>query len=148
MLSVTTTVVGTDGRIWWMRRSVEWSEPWLGDDFEHDVSPRFGRLSWLVMVAAAWAALLYWFTPTGVVRLTVTTTLALLIPLACAVRWCVRRPWTLVVETPGTGAHDAERYVALIRGFKCAEEELELASRMIRSTGSPMFFSSPFQPVH
>ena len=31
------TVIGVDGRTWLVRRSVEWSRPATGDDFEHDV---------------------------------------------------------------------------------------------------------------
>jgi len=147
MLSETRTVVGTDGRTWTIRRDVEVFWPYGLDDFEHDLSPRFGLWASGLMIVAAWAALFYWFTPTGLIQLAVTTTLAVLVPLAYAGRWCAHRPWTLVAETPGTSEHNAERWVALVRGFGRAKEEFELVSRAIRLTGTPEFFSGPFHPV-
>ena len=144
MLPESGTVVGPDGRTWAVRYTVYRPALYTGDEFEHDVSPRYGLWPGVLMVAAAWGALLYWFTPTGLLQLTVTTAAAVFLPLAYAARWFLRLPWLLVVETAGTDELAAEYWSAVVRGVSCAKEEMELVSRMIRATGSPEFFSSPF----
>ena len=37
LMQLPKTVAGVDGRMWSVRRNIEWSVPATGDDFEHDV---------------------------------------------------------------------------------------------------------------
>ena len=65
-------------------------------------------------------------------------------------RWLVRRPWTLVAETPGgaTGL-PAERWVGSVRGYFNARHETSRATRHLRSFAVPdRDGDGPLQPVN
>ena len=60
------TVIGVDGRTWSVRRSVAWSLPATGDDFEHDVDG--GRGAAVLILSSLflfWVIIIVW-SPSGV----------------------------------------------------------------------------------
>ena len=77
------TVAGVDGRMWSVRRNVEWSLPATGDDFEHDVDG--GRGAAVLILSALfffWLVVIVWapaqvHVPAGVTLKTVNMAMEL-----------------------------------------------------------------------
>ena len=101
------TVAGVDGRTWSVRRSVAWSLPATGDDFEHDVDG--GRGAAVLILSSLflfWVIIIVW-SPSGVHVPWYIWIVATLIVMFFPIRWWLRRPWTVVAETEGD--YDAAR---------------------------------------
>ena len=142
------TVNGVDGRTWSVRRSIEWSLPATGDDFEHDVDGGRGAdflilsslfVFWLILVVWAPSELhIPWW----------LWIIAVLVIGFFPIRWLLRRPWTIVAETTGSYDLPAERWTGMIRGGSKAKEELRIVIRRLRTQGTPGHADSPLQPVN
>lgn len=140
-------VRGSDGRIWHVKSNLEWSNPIVADDFEHDVSGGPGPgivmgaiLLFLVVVFVAW-------TPQQVI-----VPIPLLVALAVVVlffptRWLLRRPWTVIAETPGDAdEHPPEKWVGVVRGVLNMRSESARVARNIEVYAEPDV-DGPLQPV-
>jgi hypothetical protein len=144
----TKTVVGVDGRVWTVRRNIEWSLPATGDDFEHDVDG--GRGAAVLILSALfvfWLIIIVW-APQAVHIPWYLWVLGALIVLFFPVRWFLRRPWTIVAETAGSYDLPAERWTGMVRGGAKAKEEVRILIRRIRTQGTPGHADSPLQPVN
>ncbi len=142
------TVAGVDGRMWSVRRNIEWSLPATGDDFEHDVDG--GRGAIVIILSALfvfWAMLVVWSPEYLHIPWYFWATGALVV-LFFPVRWYLRRPWTVVAETAGSYDQPAERWTGLVRGGSKAREEMRIVVRRIRTQGTPGHADSPLQPVN
>ena len=144
------TVIGVDGRTRSVRRSVAWSLPATGDDFEHDVDG--GRGAAVLMrttLFQLWVIKNVW-SPSGVHVPWYIWIVATLIVMFFPIRWWLRRPWTVVAETEGDydQKQPAERWTGLIRGGSRAREEMRIVVRRLRTQGTPGHADSPLQPVN
>jgi hypothetical protein len=144
----TKTVVGVDGRVWTVRRNIEWSLPATGDDFEHDVDG--GRGAAVLILSALfvfWLIIIVW-APRAVHIPWYLWVVGALIVLFFPVRWFLRRPWTIVAETAGSYDLPAERWTGMVRGGAKAKDEVRILIRRIRTQGTPGHADSPLQPVN
>jgi hypothetical protein len=144
------TVPGADGRTWSVRRNIEWRTPATGDEFEHDVDGGRGAVL-LILSALA----LFWAAVIGILYLRslvhtpwwmflAAVVLLLFFPL----RWVLRRPWTLVAETPGGYDLPAEHWTGMVRGRSKAIEETRVVVRSLRTRATPGYADSPLHPVN
>ena len=62
-------------------------------------------------------------------------------------RWLLRRPWTLVAQTPGGYDLEPEHWVGMVRGAGKAREETKMVIRSIRTRATPAYADGPLQPV-
>ena len=142
------TVIGVDGRTWSVRRSVAWSLPATGDDFEHDVDG--GRGAVLLILSALvlfWVVLLVWL-PSQVHVPWYLWLVGLIVLLFFPLRWVMRRPWTLVAETPGGYDLPPEHWSGMVRGRGRAKEEMRVLIRNLRTRATPGHADSPLHPVN
>ena len=144
------TVPGADGRTWSVRRNIEWRTPATGDEFEHDVDGGRGAVL-LILSALA----LFWAAVIGILylRSLVHTPwwmflAAVLLLLFFPLRWVLRRPWTLVAETPGGYDLPAEHWTGMVRGRSKAIEETRVVVRSLRTRATPGYADSPLHPVN
>lgn len=147
MVTKSKTVTGSDGRTWTVKRRWEWSMPATGEDFEHDVDG--GRAAAVVILSTLFlffVALFVWM-PSDVHVPWWVLLAGLVIFGFFPVRWMLRRPWTLVAQTPGGYDLEPEHWVGMVRGVGKAREEVKLVVRMIRTRDTPGYADSPMQPV-
>ncbi|MDF3049819.1 MAG: hypothetical protein K0R87_1457 [Pseudonocardia sp.] len=144
------TVPGADGRTWSVRRNIEWRTPTSGDEFEHDVDGGRGAVLLILSTLA-----LFWAAVIGVLYLgsLVHTPwwmylAAVLLLLFFPLRWVLRRPWTLVAETPGGYDLPAEHWTGMVRGRSRAIEEMRVVVRSLRTRATPGYADSPLHPVN
>lgn len=131
-------VRGSDGRMWNVRSNMEWSNPIAQSDFEHDVNggpvPALimgAVLLFLVVVFVAW-------TPAEVVVPVWLLAVLVLVVLFFPARWLLRRPWSVVAETPGDqDTHEPERWVGVVRGFVNVQQESARVARNIEVYAEP-----------
>jgi uncharacterized protein (DUF983 family) len=136
--TMTRLVRGADGRMWTVRAGMEWRHPVTSDDFEHDVSgghtPGFlmsALVGMLVIVFVVW-------TPAQVIVPPWLLLALLILVLFFPVRWLLRRPWTVVAETPGDlEDHPAERWVGVVRGVFAVRQEVSQVARNIEVYSMP-----------
>jgi hypothetical protein len=146
----TKTVLGVDGRSWSVRRSIEWSLPATGDEFEHDVDGGRGTAVLVLSVLFLfWVILVVW-SPRLVHIPWYLWALAAVVVLFFPVRWLLRRPWTVVAETAGSlnKDHPAERWTGHVRGTVQSREEIRIITRRLRTQGTPSHADSPLQLVN
>ncbi len=144
----TKTVAGADGRMWSVRRNIEWSVPATGDDFEHDVDG--GRGAAVLILSALflfWVIVVVW-SPDGLHIPWYLWIVGVAIVLFFPIRWFLRRPRTLVAETAGGYDRPPERWIGLVRGESKSKEELRIVVRRLRTQGTPGHADSPLQPQH
>ena len=142
------TVAGVDGRMWSVRRNIEWSLPATGDDFEHDVDG--GRGAAVLILSALfffWLVVIGW-APAQVHVPWFLWVIGVAAVLFFPMRWYLRRPWTVVAETAGSYDLPAERWTGLVRGGSKSKEELRIVVRRLRTQGTPGHADSPLQPVN
>jgi hypothetical protein len=142
------TVAGVDGRMWLVRRNIEWSLPATGDDFEHDVDG--GRGAAVLILSALfffWLVVIVW-APAQVHIPWFLWLVFVAAVLFFPVRWYLCRPWTVVAETAGSYDLPAERWTGLVRGGSKSKEELRIVVRRLRTQGTPGHADSPLQPVN
>jgi hypothetical protein len=142
------TVSGADGRTWSVRRNIEWHPPATGDEFEHDVDG--GRGAVVLILSALllfWAVLLVW--AYSYVHIPWYLVLVAFVVLAWfPIRWLLRRPWTLVAETPGGYDLPAEHWSGMVRGRARAKEETRVLIRNLKTRATPGHADSPLHPVN
>jgi hypothetical protein len=146
---MTRLVRAADGRMWTVRSRLEWTDPAVEEEFEHDVSGgRIGAVFMIVVLVALFLALIM-ATPDDVVVPRELLLAFLLLVLFFPARWLVRRPWTLVAETPrGPDDPAGERWVGSVRGFFTARHEASRAARHLREYAIPdRDGDGPLQPV-
>jgi hypothetical protein len=142
------TVIDLDGRTWQVHRTVEWSRPAIGDDFEHDVDGGRGAATLiLASLIFFWVILILW-SPSRIHIPDLLWVLGVLVLSFFPIRWWLRRPWTLVAETPGDYDRPAEKWTGRVRGGSKAKEELRIVTRRLRTQGTPAHADSPLQPVN
>jgi hypothetical protein len=145
---VTKTVAGVDGRMWSVRRNIEWSLPATGEDFEHDVDGGRGAAVLILSALFVFWLIIFVWKPAGVHIPWFLWAVGLIVVLFFPVRWILRRPWTVVAETEGAYDLPAERWTGMIRGVSKAREEIRIIVRRIRTQGTPGHADSPLQPVN
>lgn len=141
------TVIGADGREWTVNRTLEWSIPAVGDDFEHDLDG--GRPAAVLVLSALllFVVVLVVWTPDKV-HIPWWVVLVFLAAFAFfPIRWALRRPWTLVAQTPGGYDLPAEHWVGTVRGVSKAREETKVITRSLRTRSTPAYTDGPLQPV-
>jgi hypothetical protein len=128
---------------------MEWTNPATGDDFEHDVSiARASGVFMAVLIGTLVAVLVAWKESEGAVFVPawVLLTLALVL-LFFPTRWALRRPWTVVAETPGDlDDHPPERWVGTVRGVVAVRTEAARIAHEIQEYSSPGL-DGALQPV-
>jgi hypothetical protein len=137
-----------DGRTWLVRRSVEWSRPATGDDFEHDVDG--GRAAVVLILSALfvfWVIMIVW-SPTYLHVPNWLWLFVLAVAVFFPIRWWLRRPWTLVAETSGGYDLPAEHWSGMVRGRSRAKEETRVLIRNLKTRATPGHADSPLHPVN
>jgi hypothetical protein len=141
-------VRGSDGRMWNVRTNLEWSNPIAADEFEHDLSggPAAGIMMGGVLLLLV-AVFVVWTGSTDVrVPGWLIVALALLV-LFFPARWLLRRPWTVIAETPGDQEEQPpERWVGVVRGVVNVRKETARVARNIEVYAEPDM-NGPLQPV-
>ena len=145
-------VRAADGRQWMVRQQLEWTDPVADDDFEHDMEGgRFASIGIVALMGLLWVALATWaMTDSEDVIRTPWWIIAVLIGVAVffPIRWVLRRPRTLVAETPGGSDGSApERWVGWVRGTTAARDEMNHTIRSLVTRATPAYADSPLQPV-
>jgi hypothetical protein len=147
---MTRVVRGADGRMWTVHSRLEWIDPATEEHYEHDIGGgRVGALIMLTMLVVL-AVMFVVLTPPNVVFPSWLVLAFVLMVLFFPARWLVRRPWTLVAETPGGGANGlpAERWVGKVRGYFSTRSEAARVGRHLREYASPDHDGTgPLQPV-
>jgi hypothetical protein len=141
------TVAGADGRTWSVRRNIEWKPPPSGDEFEHDVDG--GRGAVLLIASALflfWVVLFLW-APSQVHVPWYLWIVALSVVLFFPIRWVLRRPWTLVAETPGGYDLPAEHWTGTVRGRSRSKEEMRVLIRNLKTRATPGYADSPLHSI-
>lgn len=135
---MTRQVTAEDGRQWTVRSKLEWREPAVGDQFEHEVaSGRVGGVFMLIVLLAFIVALAV-LTPDAVVVPPWLIAAFVVLVLFFPVRWLVRLPWTLVVETnDSAGEQQPERWVGNVRGVFNARNEAARAAKHLKKYSMP-----------
>ena len=141
------TVTGSDGRTWTVRRRMEWSMPATGEDFEHDVDGGRAAAAVILSTLALFYIALFSWMPADVHVPWWVMLAGLLLVGFVPVRWVLRRPWTLVAQTPGGYDLDPEHWVGMVRGVGKSREETKIVIRNIRTRASPAYTDGPLQPV-
>jgi hypothetical protein len=148
--AMTRVVRGADGRMWTVKSRLEWTDPASEEHYEHDIGGgRVGALILLVVLVVL-SAVFVLLTPPNVVFPSWLALAFVLLILFFPIRWLVRRPWTLVAETPGGGINGLppERWVGQVRGYFNTRHEAARASRHLREYASPdRDGDGPLQPV-
>src|SRR5438270_732252 len=98
---MTRPVRGADGRTWTVRYHMEWINPITGDDFEHDLSIGHGPGLFMMILIGLLVVVLVAWTPSVVIVPAWFVLGLVLLLLFFPARWALRRPWTVVAETPG-----------------------------------------------
>lgn len=126
---------------------MEWIAPATVDDFERDVASSrgaglalVGLLVLLVVVLVAW-------TPNGVIVPSWLILALALLLLFFPARWALRRPWSLVANTPGNDDDQpAERWTGTVRGVIRIRQMTAKIARDIEVYSTPDT-DGPLHPV-
>jgi hypothetical protein len=145
---MTRLVRSVNGRMWTVRGDLEWGrKPVTADDFEHDVSAGYGPGIVMLALLVFLSAVLVIWTPGDVVVPAWVVLALLLVFLFFPARWALRRPWTIVAETPGDlDEHPPERWVGTVRGVFNVRQETSKVARNIEVYSLPNV-DGPLQPV-
>jgi hypothetical protein len=133
--------------MWTLRGRLEWSRPATVDDFERDVATSVAPgIAMLVALLALVVALVVW-TPDGVVVPSWLVFLLVLVLLFFPFRWLLRRPWSLVANTPGNAEDLAsERWAGTVRGMFTIRQTAAKIARDIEVYSLPNA-EGPLHPV-
>jgi hypothetical protein len=131
-------VRGADGRMWTLRSTMEWSTPALSDDFEHDVAINRAPGYVLLGLLGLFVIALFVWRPGPVVVPSWFLLVLLLGLMYFPVRWLIRRPWTLVANTPGSQEDaSAERWVGIVHGMVTIRQTAAKVQRDIEVYSKP-----------
>jgi Na+/melibiose symporter-like transporter len=126
---------------------MEWTTPATVDDFERDVASGYVSGAALMLLLVLLVVVLIAWTPSGVV---VPAWLVLVLVLALLffpVRWALRRPWSLVANTPGNDEEQpAERWTGMVRGVIKIRQMSAKIARDIEVYSTPDM-DGPLHPV-
>jgi hypothetical protein len=147
MITRSKTVTGSDGRTWTVRRRMEWSMPATGEDFEHDVDGGRAAATVILSTLALFYLAIFSWMPADVYVPWWILLIGLLALSFFPTRWVLRRPWTLVAQTPGSYELPAEHWVGKVRGVTKSKEEMKIIVRQIRIRATPAYADGPLQPV-
>lgn len=144
---MTREVRAADGRLWTVRREINWSKPVHAREFEHDIAA--GRVAGSLMLALVVVMVLigvFW-PPDGVyfpfwLRL-VFFFLLLLLPA----QWVASRHWTIVAETDEPITSPGEHWVGTVRGVMASRYEASRVARHLERHAVPDDGRGPLQPV-
>lgn len=141
-------VQAPDGRGWTVRSEINWFTPALGEEFEHDVAPGYTSAFMLGLVAALLVVVLLAWMPNQVVVPAWLLFLVVLAVVLVALRWLLRRPWTLVAEVPADEEYGlpGERWVGMVTGPREARHETRLLTENILTRAGPDE-EGPLQPI-
>jgi len=128
----TRTVIDVYARTWHVRDGIEWGARRRADDAVG------GRgTARVVSVAAAVVVLLSGWRYVSLIPGPVLGSTLLVVAVLLVVRWLLRRPWSIVAETPGTYDNEAERWRGVVYGYVGRGEEVRRTIRELRLTGIP-----------
>lgn len=134
-----------DGRIWTVRREINWSRPPKVQEFEHDVA--VGQVAGIVMlglIALMLLTIVFW-TPPGVVipywLILAFIALLLVVPL----HWALSRPWTIVAATHQPIETGGEEWEGTVRGVLGSRREVAQVARNIEEYAVPGDGRGPVQ---
>lgn len=110
------TVLAPNGRQWTVTRTAEWVRPAGADGFEVDqTGGTLGPIIVFGALAVFWVGLFLWM-PARVHVPWYFTLVAVGLVLLIPVRWWVRRPWTVQVDSDGFGEDAAVRQTWVVSG--------------------------------
>jgi hypothetical protein len=144
---VTREVRAADGRLWTVRREINWSKPGSVKEFENDVAA--GQVAGVLMLAMAifMVLVVIFWAPSGVVFPTwlrlMFFALLMLIPL----QWVVSRPWTIVAETHEPITSPGEHWVGTVRGLMASRHQTSRIAKQLERHAVPDDGRGPLQPV-
>ena len=143
------TVPGADGRVWSVRRSIEWSSPLSEEDFEHDVGgDNQGTIIPLGALALFWAAVWGILYLRSLVHIPWYLLVAGALVLLCLpLRWVTSRWRTIVAETAGGHGLPEEHWSGKVRGRHRAAYETKMTRRSLMVRGTPGYAHSPLHPA-
>lgn len=140
-------VRGSDGRMWNVRANLEWSNPIATDEWENDVAGGRGPGVLMAVILFVLAMVLVLWRPTEVIVPPWLILALVLVALFFPTRWLLRRPWTVIAETPGDEEErPPERWVGVVRGMMAARQEGARVARNIEVYSEPDM-NGPLQPV-
>jgi hypothetical protein len=144
---MTRLVRGADGRMWTIRARVEWGRSSASDEFEHDVNGGPGAgLTMLGLLVVLAAVLVAWMPGAVVVPFWLILALVVVF-LFFPIRWSLRRPWTVVAETPGDAEElPPERWIGSVRGLFKIRQAAGKIARNIEVYSAPDV-EGPLVPV-
>jgi hypothetical protein len=144
---MTRLVRGRDERIWTVQSRINWSPPATEEQFEHDMAAGYvSGVAMLVVVVALVLFVLLW-TPTGVVVPSWLMLLFLLLLMVAAMQWMLKRPWTIVADTPATVETAAEHWVGTAHGMMTARQDTRLVVQSLEALSTPDDGTGPLQQV-
>ena len=144
---MTRLVRGRDERIWTVQSRINWSPPATAEQFEHDMAAGYvSGVAMLVVVVALVLFVLLW-TPTGVVVPSWLVLSFLLVLMVAAMQWMLKRPWTIVADTPATAETAAEHWVGTAHGMMTARQDTRLVVQSLEALSTPDDGTGPLQQV-
>lgn len=144
---MTRLVRGADGRMWTLRGRMEWTRPATVDDFERDVAAGVAPgIAMMTALGILVIALVVW-TPAAVVVPSWLLLALAVVLLFFPVRWLLRRPWSLVANTPGNAEDlSPEHWAGTVRGMFTIRQAAAKIARDIEVYSRPPA-EGPLHPV-
>lgn len=135
-----------DGRIWTVRREINWSRPPKLQEFDHDIAAgKVAGVGILGLIIVMVLGIFYW-TPAGVViplwLILVFAAIVLLVPT----QWALARPWTIVAATHQPLETAGEEWVGTVRGVMASRYEAARVAKHLEEYAVPDDGRGPLQP--
>jgi hypothetical protein len=144
---MTRFVRGKDERIWTVQSRINWSQPATAEQFEHDMAAGYvSGVAMLVVVVALVLFVLVW-TPAGVVMPPWLVLSLLLVLMVAAMQWMLKRPWTIVADTPRTGEKESEHWVGTAHGMMAARQDTRQVVQNLEKGAMPDDGTGPLQKI-
>ncbi|MCA1675553.1 MAG: DUF983 domain-containing protein [Actinobacteria bacterium] len=139
-----------DGRIWTVRREINWSRPPKApeQEFEHDIAAgRVAGAMMLGLIVVMVLAIFYW-TPASVVLPWWVTLAFAVVLLLVPTQWALARPWTIVAATHQPLETSGEEWVGTVRGLMASRYEATRVARHLEEYAVPDDGHGPLQPYY
>lgn len=137
-----------DGRIWTVRREINWARPAKVQEFEHDVA--VGRMAGMVIlgfIVVMVLGIFYW-TPAGVfIPFWLSLAFAAVV-LLVPTQWALARPWTIVAATHQPVETSGEEWIGTVRGLMASHYETTRVARHLEEYAVPDDGHGPLQPQY